>query len=135
MNITNARLMAVSGTAGFLFFAISNFIHIFVGLNVVTAILQIAINIFVFVTWGRGFQKIVEIEKDNVGPFKMVLIALIEILVNVVDFLTRQETFKGSLLSKGFVSACGVMVPLILGSITIVRVIVPFLQQFALSLL
>lgn len=53
----NNRLwMAISAAIGFAFFLIANFTDIFVGLNVVSGLIQIVINIFVFVTWLRGYR-------------------------------------------------------------------------------
>ena len=52
---TNDRLMFISAGASLTFFGVANFTDILLGLNVVSAILQILINAFVFVVWTRGF--------------------------------------------------------------------------------
>jgi hypothetical protein len=48
--------MAISAVTGLVFFLVANFTDLFVGLNVVSGLIQIAINIFVFVTWLRGYR-------------------------------------------------------------------------------
>lgn len=52
----NRRWMAISAVTGLAFFTIANFTNIFSGLNVLSGIIQIAINIFVFSTWLRGYR-------------------------------------------------------------------------------
>ena len=52
----NRRWMAISAATGLVFFLIANLTDFFVGLNVVSGIIQIAINIFVFITWLRGYR-------------------------------------------------------------------------------
>lgn len=52
----NRRWMAISAVTGLAFFLIANLTDFFVGLNVVFGLLQIVINIFVFVTWLRGYR-------------------------------------------------------------------------------
>ncbi len=53
----NNRLwMAISAATGLAFFLIANFTDLFVGLNIVSGLLQIVLNIFVFVTWLRGYR-------------------------------------------------------------------------------
>ncbi|MEW6682553.1 MAG: hypothetical protein AB1451_06470 [Nitrospirota bacterium] len=52
----NRRWMAISAATGLAFFLIANLTDFFVGLNVVSGLIQIAINIFVFVTWLRGYR-------------------------------------------------------------------------------
>ena len=53
----NHRLwMAISAVTGLVFFFIANFSGFFAGLNIVSGLIQIAINIFVFVTWLRGYR-------------------------------------------------------------------------------
>jgi hypothetical protein len=54
---TNSKLMAVSGIAGFVFFLIANFTTIFNGSAVLAGILQLVVNFFVFITWGKGFSQ------------------------------------------------------------------------------
>ena len=53
---TNDKLMVLSGFLGFSFFLIANFTDIFLGLNVISGLIQIALNVFVFITWFKGFQ-------------------------------------------------------------------------------
>jgi hypothetical protein len=48
--------MAISAATGLAFFLVANFTDLFVGLNIVSGLIQIAINIFVFVTWLRGYR-------------------------------------------------------------------------------
>lgn len=50
------RWMAISAATGLAFFFIANFTDIFTGLNVVSGLVQILINIFVFLTWLRGYR-------------------------------------------------------------------------------
>ena len=55
--VRNHRLwMAISAVTGLIFFFIANFSGFFAGLNIVSGLIQIAINIFVFVTWLRGYR-------------------------------------------------------------------------------
>ena len=55
--MSNNRLwMAISGATGLAFFLIANFTDFFVGLNIVSGLIQIVINFFVFVTWLRGYR-------------------------------------------------------------------------------
>lgn len=53
--------MAVSAATGFAFFLIANLTDVFIGLNIVSGLIQIAINAVVFVTWLRGYR-------TSVGP-------------------------------------------------------------------
>lgn len=50
------RWMAISGGTALAFFLVANFTDLFVGLNVVSGLIQIALNIFVLVTWLRGYR-------------------------------------------------------------------------------
>ena len=50
------RWMAISGVTGLAFFLVANFTDLFVGLNVVSGLIQIVLNTFVFVTWLRGYR-------------------------------------------------------------------------------
>ena len=52
----NRVWMAISAATGLIFFLIANFTNFFVGLSVVSGLIQIALNIFVFVTWLRGYH-------------------------------------------------------------------------------
>ena len=52
----NRRSMAISAATGLAFFLIANLTDFFVGLNVVSGLVQILINIFVFATWLRGYR-------------------------------------------------------------------------------
>lgn len=49
--------MAVSGVLGFGFFLVANFSFIFLELNILSALVQVVINGFVFVTWRRGYRE------------------------------------------------------------------------------
>ena len=51
----NRRWMMYSALAGLAFFMLANFTDFFSGLNVISGLVQIGINIFVFTTWLRGF--------------------------------------------------------------------------------
>lgn len=50
------RWMAISGVTGLAFFLVANFTALFNGLNVVSGVIQIALNVFVLATWLRGFR-------------------------------------------------------------------------------
>lgn len=50
------KWMAISAVTGLAFFLIANFTHLFTGLNVLSGMIQIAINTFVFITWLHGFR-------------------------------------------------------------------------------
>lgn len=50
------RWMAISAATGLAFFLFANFTHFLVGLNVVSGLIQIGLNIFVFTTWLRGYR-------------------------------------------------------------------------------
>lgn len=52
----NRPWMAISAATGLAFFLIANFTDFFVGLNIVSGLIQIVLNIFVFVTWLRGYR-------------------------------------------------------------------------------
>ncbi len=52
----NRRWMAISAITGLSFFLIANFTFLFARLNIVSGVIQISINIFVFMTWLRGFR-------------------------------------------------------------------------------
>ena len=55
--MNNNRLwMAISAVTGLIFFLIANFTGFFAGLNIVSGLIQIAINVFVFITWLRGYR-------------------------------------------------------------------------------
>ena len=83
----NSKWMAISGLAGFSFFLIANFTHIFVGSSLLAGSLQICVNAFVFMVWGKAFSQ-----------------------------------SKGF---KKFVAFFGVVVPVVMASITIWRVLIP----------
>lgn len=84
--------MAISAVTGLVFFLIANFTGYFAGLNVVSGLIQIAINIFVFVTWLRGY--------------------------------------RASQGRERFVAFFGIVAPPVLASITLYRVIIPFVFRF-----
>ncbi len=50
------RWMAISAATGLVFFLVANFTDFLVGLNVVSGLIQIALNAFVFVTWLHGYR-------------------------------------------------------------------------------
>lgn len=50
------RWMAISAATGLVFFLVANFTDFFVGLNIVSGLIQIALNVFVFVTWLHGYR-------------------------------------------------------------------------------
>lgn len=53
----NHRLwMAISAASGLAFFLIANFTDFFVGLNVLSGLIQLVLNVFVFVAWLRGYR-------------------------------------------------------------------------------
>ena len=56
MHNNHRRWMAISAVTGLAFFLIANLTNLFLGLNVVSGLIQIAINIFVFVTWLHGYR-------------------------------------------------------------------------------
>lgn len=49
--------MAISGATGFSFFFIANFTNTLVGLSVTAGALQLAVNAFVFIVWGKAFTE------------------------------------------------------------------------------
>ncbi len=50
------RWMAISAATGLVFFLVANFTAFLLGLNVVSGLIQIALNVFVFVTWLHGYR-------------------------------------------------------------------------------
>lgn len=50
------RWMAISAATGLVFFLVANFTDFLVGLNIVSGLIQIALNAFVFVTWLHGYR-------------------------------------------------------------------------------
>jgi hypothetical protein len=48
--------MAISAATGLIFFLVANFTDFLVGLNIVSGLIQIALNVFVFVTWLHGYR-------------------------------------------------------------------------------
>jgi len=53
---SHRRWMTISATTGLVFFLIANVSDFLVGLNIVTGLVQIGINTFVFATWLRGYR-------------------------------------------------------------------------------
>lgn len=84
--------MGVSGALGFSFFLVANFTSIFLGLNLIAGLVQVALNVFVFTTWFRGYR--------SCPPGFKKLVAFV-----------------------------GTVIPLVMMSITIIRVIVPSLSS------
>ena len=83
----DSRWMAVSGSAGFVFFLIANFTNFFVGSSQLAGYVQLCINAFVSVVWTKAF-------------------------------------FRSHGLKK-FVAFFGIVVPVVMASITILRVLIP----------
>lgn len=83
--------MAISAVTGLVFFVVANFSRFLVGLNIVSGLIQIGLNVFVFVTWLRGYR--VARGRERV------------------------------------VALSGVIAPPILASITLYRIIIPFLAS------
>lgn len=52
----NQRLMLISALSGLVFFMIANFAHLFIKLNILSELIQIVINIFIFIIWLRGYR-------------------------------------------------------------------------------
>jgi hypothetical protein len=77
--------MSLSGGMGLAFFLIANFTQLFVGANQIAAVIQLAINAFVFVVWTKAFT-------HSTGR-------------------------------KKFVAFFGIVVPIIMASITVYRVL------------
>lgn len=50
------RWMAISAATGLVFFLVANFTDFLMGLNVASGLIQIALNVFVFVTWLHGYR-------------------------------------------------------------------------------
>ncbi len=50
------RWMAISAATGLVFFLVANFTDFLIGLNIVSGLIQIALNVFVFVTWLHGYR-------------------------------------------------------------------------------
>lgn len=50
------RWMAISAATGLVFFLVANFTDFLVGLNILSGLIQIALNVFVFVTWLHGYR-------------------------------------------------------------------------------
>lgn len=53
---SHRRWMAISAATGLAFFLVANFSRFLVGLNIVSGLIQIGLNVFVFVTWLHGFR-------------------------------------------------------------------------------
>lgn len=53
---SHRRWMAISAATGLVFFLVANCTDFLVGLNIVSGLIQIALNIFVFVTWLHGYR-------------------------------------------------------------------------------
>jgi hypothetical protein len=85
----NTKWMAISGATGIVLFLIANFTMIFSNASVMAGCLQILVNLFVFVTYSKGF-----IHGKGV---------------------------------KKFIAFFGVIVPIIMASITIRRVLLPYM--------
>ena len=54
--VNHRRWMAISAASGLVFFLVANFTNFLVGLNILSGLIQIAFNVFVFVTWLNGYR-------------------------------------------------------------------------------
>jgi hypothetical protein len=88
MKDRTSLMMAISGATGFSFFLIANFTNLFAGAAVMAGCVQIAVNLFVFLTWGKAFL---------------------------------QRTGQ-----RKWFAFCGVIVPVVMASITLSRVLIPW---------
>lgn len=82
--------MAISAATGLAFFLVANFSRYLVGLNIVSGLIQIGLNVFVFVTWLHGFR--VARGRERVVAFSGVIappiLAGITLYRVIVPFLT-----------------------------------------------
>lgn len=81
--------MAVSGFFAFSFFLIVNFTTIFLELNVVAGCIQVALNVFVSVSWFRGYRTSFGFKKFLIGcgtvmPLIMMVTTIIRVLIPAV---------------------------------------------------
>lgn len=53
---SHRRWMAISAATGLVFFLVANFTYFLMSLNVVSGLIQIVLNVFVFVTWLHGYR-------------------------------------------------------------------------------
>ncbi len=53
---SHRRWMAISAATGLVFFLVANFTYFLTGLNVASGLIQIMLNVFVFVTWLHGYR-------------------------------------------------------------------------------
>ena len=87
---SNRRWMAISAATGLAFFLVANFSRYLVGLNIVSGLIQIGLNVFVFVTWLHGFR--VARGRERVVAFSGVIappiLAGITLYRVIVPFLT-----------------------------------------------
>ena len=78
--------MAISGALGLIFFLIANFTQALTGLNFLAGCIQIAINVFVFLSWKRGFLESGGLAKfvalvGTVVPVVMALITIVRVII------------------------------------------------------
>jgi hypothetical protein len=87
---SHRRWMAISAATGLAFFLVANFSRYLVGLNIVSGLIQIGLNVFVFVTWLHGFR--VARGRERVVAFSGVIappiLAGITLYRVIVPFLT-----------------------------------------------
>ncbi|MDP3773739.1 MAG: hypothetical protein Q8Q85_05670 [Gemmatimonadales bacterium] len=87
---SHRRWMAISAATGLAFFLVANFSRFLVGLNIVSGLIQIGLNVFVFVTWLHGFR--VARGRERVVAFSGVIappiLAGITLYRVIVPFLT-----------------------------------------------
>lgn len=56
MSDRSSRWMAISGFLGLAFFLVANFTDLFTGSSLLAASLQLCVNTFVFIAWGKAFR-------------------------------------------------------------------------------
>jgi lipopolysaccharide export LptBFGC system permease protein LptF len=81
--------MAISGMTGLSFFLIANFTSLFSGASVIAGILQLGVNAFVFVVWGKAFKQSSGLQKfvafwGAVVPIVMALITTVRVLLPLI---------------------------------------------------
>ena len=90
MKDRNSHWMMISGVCGLSFFCIANFTNFFINLNIAAAVIQISINLFVFITWtmgfihGKGFKRLIA-SFGVVVPFIMAGITIVRVIVPILN--------------------------------------------------
>jgi len=81
--------MTLSALFASSFFIVANFTDVFLGLNVISGCIQVVLNVFVFISWRRGyliatgFGKIVALI-GTIFPPIMATITIVRVLVPAV---------------------------------------------------